>query len=621
MRTGEEKALAAAKRDHKAAKLAAEPEIKAINTNVKAYHGLEGGSWIRQDVEKLRSEGRPALDLNKIKPAVNMILGLEADSGVMMRVYPERSEDSLVAAALDALGNRDWYNQGGEDLRAEMFGMAVIGRRGHIGFVLDVDSGIAEHKMIPLDPRDVLIDPSSTKFSPDKDANYVCFERWFHPESLASSFPDHRREIMQLATTFKEGNKLMHPPFKQRQVGDDYTLDKTDMMRYDHRTGRLETVEVVRRESDMVFMIVDTQTQMVEEFDTRAERNEALEEIERDLPDFAWRFVARTFRAMRMQRTIFVGGQILIEHGKDNRPTGMGFPLSTMRCHHHGRITTSVVDDLIDPQRQHNVTWSNILYIMSSVAHSGWAIPTQSGQTKEYFDEHGAETGFNFEFQYPFKPEKLQADAPSMAHWLDVDFTDRQMKEISGARDTLRGEVPGDLESGVGVSLIQRAGLATLATLYANLVRADRETYEKHIYMIQEFMPVPEEVEILGDRLMGRIRDAFPEDAIMASAGQKFLRMSALGGINDFRALDYKVRVEQGPVTRSQKEYYFQTAMQLAQVLGPEAMPPELLVEFSDFPFKQEIIEYMQQRQEMMQEAQATEAGASMAAAALSQGG
>jgi len=613
------KDLAEVREDHKRSLAATTKEHLQIRKNYAAYHGEPGGVIPKADLAKMEEEGRPILNLNKIKPVVNMILGLELNNPLVMRVFAEQSENTMMAAALDAIGNHEWYRTRGNDKRAECFGMGVIAKRGHVVVGLKTDQFIPTIELRAIDGLQLHIDPGSTEYNPDDDADYGIIESWFTKDALQAMHPDDARDIEEL---LKEGEgegraeDLPFPqePHKKLEWVADYSVDP--VMRIDHHNGRLQALEHFKRKTKSVYRIWDPGTHFYEDFDTQKERNEALQAAHQQYPLLAARLVPMKLQTREMIRKVVLGGRILVEKGQSPYPDELGFPWATFRAHHYGKKTTSVVDDLIDPARQHMITWANMIHIMQSVAHAGWLNPEQSGLTTEQLEETGSKTGGVLTYNYPFKPQKIEPSTMPLQHLTDLGYTDEQIKEISGANEALRGISPGSIESGRGVDLLQRQGIAVLAILYSNLQRMEYQLYRKMLIMIQNFMPIPEEIEIMGRKLAGRLMELAPDEALIDSGGQRFLKLGILGGMNTLKTLKYKVRLDYGPATRHQREYWAQVAMQLAAQLPPNYFPPEVIVELTDFPFADEIIQHISNMRELEAAQVAMAAGTEIAAGA-----
>lgn len=611
----DQKTAAEIKEDWKRSMAATMKEHEAMRKAYDAYHGR---TWTREDRAILEDEKRPVLEINEIKRVVNMITGLERNTPVMMRVYPEQSNSAVVSAALDALGNYQWHQLEGADVRAECFLDGVIAGRGHIIFGLRTEKFLPELSMLSADPRMVHFDPDAMGYDPSDDADYMIIERWFSKERLKAMWPDRARELEDMVrsqTADEYGEHLTWPDqFTSRRPGHDYQAGPWQHM--DRNGDRLQVLEWYRRKLNTVYRIFDPHSLKVIDFDRPKDQDEALQAIESNAPEFAARLMAFKLQTLKMQRAVLVGGELVTENGDSPYREEMGFPIATFKAHHAGRETTSVVNDLLDPQRQMNVTYSNMLNIMTKVANAGMFLPEQSGVTEEEATEFMGKTGGVLKFRYPFRPELNNPAQAMPAHMFDLEWNRGLMQELSGATQALMGVAPSNIESGVGVDLLQRSGVAVLQMLYSNMIRTEKRAYQKLLHLIQDFMPVPEEVEVLGDRITQRLQQLAPDQAMMQVGDIRFLRTAALGEINSLRTLKYNVRVERGPVTTTQMEYWTQFAIQLAQQLGPEVIPPEAIVEMSNYPFKQEVLQRIEAVREMQEQQAALAAGTQIAAAA-----
>lgn len=599
---------------HGKAKVAYAEELKDVDECFNFYHGE--GIFSRSDSAKLKSENRPALEINLVKPAVNLILGIERETQQMMRVYAEHSEDVILAAALDSLGNHSWYHFQGADRRAEMFADGVVGRRGHIMLYPEYRHGVVELKAISLDPRECLPDPDCRQYDPDEDASFFTLERYFAPADLESMFPDDATEIRSLHEQLRQNRPVTEygRSAHRRLPGEDYLRDPRQ--HYDMARDRLEVIEQFPRRHANVYRLIDPISDYHEDFESRSDAEGALEDAWRTVPQIGSRMYIERISTTKVDRIVIIGGHIVPKdgYGEQPGPDDLGFRIVTFRAHHLGGRTSSVVDDLIDPTRQYNKTYSNLLHILTSTANSGWMVPTQSLIEENFFKDHGAETGLEIRYRAPFEPKKIMPTVPPVAQMMDMDIGVSMVDRISGTPDALRGVAPANIESGYGVERLQNYGLAVLGVLYGNLIRSERSFYTKNLKMVTHFMPLPDEVEILGNKLTERLSNIAPEEAVAAAGDQKFLRLSALGGINKISNFRYRVRTERGPVLRTQREYWLNTALQIGSILPPGSIPPDLILELVDHPEADRILENIKSNEEAMMMQQGMQQGAQMAA-------
>jgi hypothetical protein len=67
------------------------------------YKFALGKQWTQEELDKLNTEGRPALVYNKIEPLLDLVSGYQRENSVRIRVNPEGGEDRLFAEVADRI--------------------------------------------------------------------------------------------------------------------------------------------------------------------------------------------------------------------------------------------------------------------------------------------------------------------------------------------------------------------------------------------------------------------------------------------------------------------------------------------------------------------------------------
>lgn len=79
--------------------------------------------------------------------------------------------------------------------------------------------------------------------------------------------------------------------------------------------------------------------------------------------------------------------------------------------------------------------------------------------------------------------------------------------------------------------------------------------------------------------------------------------------VNDLSLFEFDITISDTPSTPSSRTAAFWKLLELIGKIGPDAIPPDVLIDASDLPQKEQIKERMQQAQQMAAQAQAAPPG------------
>ena len=133
-----------------------------------------GNQWTETEKETIEARGQYALIINKLRKAINGIVGLMTASHPKFRVVPVGRDDAQMAALASMLNDWVWSNSGG----LQTFRKAVKrGARDNIGYLHVIYSKDGKVKFVPLSYDDVVVDPNSKDPLFD-DAYEIFITKW-----------------------------------------------------------------------------------------------------------------------------------------------------------------------------------------------------------------------------------------------------------------------------------------------------------------------------------------------------------------------------------------------------------------------------------------------------------
>ena len=165
--------------------------MDAAEESARFYTGSFGtGQWEEADLQTLRAEGRPPLQLNIILPKVNLVTGVERQGRSSWKARPVESDDENEAMLTTALLYHLDRNRKLQSLFSRVFKDGVITGRGWIDVCVEPGKYYDGELTIKRESwANVHIDPECR--TPDtKDWNYLARTKYLTLNQLRSMYPD-----------------------------------------------------------------------------------------------------------------------------------------------------------------------------------------------------------------------------------------------------------------------------------------------------------------------------------------------------------------------------------------------------------------------------------------------
>ncbi|MBI4396853.1 MAG: hypothetical protein HY548_07145, partial [Elusimicrobia bacterium] len=156
-----------------------------------------GKQWDDDDVETLRKVGVRALTINKIRPNIQLITGIESQNRSDFKAFPEGGEDSLKAEIATVLMKNVMKTANGDYIVSEQFEDGTICGESFLEPYLDYTENLinGEMKLRKADFNQFFPDPDSKSYDLS-DAKYVCKVTFdLSKDELLTLFPNKEAQI------------------------------------------------------------------------------------------------------------------------------------------------------------------------------------------------------------------------------------------------------------------------------------------------------------------------------------------------------------------------------------------------------------------------------------------
>jgi len=539
------------------------------------YKFVRGGEyqWDSADLEALKRQKKPALTFNKIRPIIRNLSGYQRQNREEQRVLARRGGMAKLAEVFTELlkylydaSNADW------ELSATFLD-GIISGKGWIALDVDyTDDPITGDLIIARQsPLMIYEDPTSSRYDLS-DAKFIIRCYWAVKEEIESKFPEKKKELTAgLATV---------PTFERQRIGvetDDYK-DSDNLQETDYGKYRYLVKEFWWREYETKKFLI-TQNDLIDISEvSEAKINKILKLSAQANLRAEIRYV--TVPVLRLTTVV---GKVILQDIKDPFNGVNRFPLVRFCPDWIDGYVKGETDDLIDPQKEVNKRRSQALHHLNTSANSGWIVDEDALDPEEELkmQKMGSAPGVYVKAKrgyglgkgiYRIEPSQLSAGHITLERLAEDD-----LKKISGVNADLLGYTPERGESGRAMLLRKEHGLITTEVIFDNF----RHTQK-----------------VLGETLLEFIRktDILSDEEIMAIVEEKNIDAD-LALIKNRKVGKYSITLTTratSPTVRLSNFY-----MLLDAVKAGLPIPPELLLEYSDLPGKEEMLAKIKQAQAM----------------------
>jgi len=526
------------------------------------FRFYEGDQWDPADVETLKGQKRPALSFNRIKPQIDLTTGVQEEQKIDIKVIGRTKEDTPVADGISQL-IKYVCDQNDFDMRqGDLFQDGVICGRGWISVDQDFDDDWIDGKTLirTADPTEIRIPRNRERDLSDCD--WILQIRSFSREKVKQLWPE-AAENLQAAfhVTDAAAGGSTTPPTTSAFPGYGKASDAKTVA-----TGEIpapDSVEVIAaqwKEWKQRKFLLDTVTRDVKPVEDETAVLEALATIP------TLKLLTKRVPEIHYAR---VCSGVLLESGLTPYEDSF-FSLVPFFAYRGRKKDYGIVKNLKDPQQEANKRRSQLLHIINTSANSGWI--TDDEDFANELAQKSSTPGFIAFKSKNTVYERIQPPAMPVGILRMEEEAKDDMKAISGINADLLG-MREATQSGIAIDLRMRQGLTIIGRVFSNFRYVLKQVTRLVISRIRQYMPAEEMARILGPEVQPEV----------------------IAKIKSKDVLKYDVVIAQSPSTPSIRISNFIMMMDLRKAGVP--IPDEILIDISDLPQKEKIIEHIQQLQ------------------------
>ena len=562
----------------------------------ESFDFVEGRQWAAGDIKKMKERGEPPITVNKIKPLINILSGYQRNNRYDIDFLPRTNDDAKLCDVRKAMTKYVMDRSSYDTEESATFINGCICGLGwfEVGYKQDEGlQGEGEAFVKSESPFNMYIDPEAKRLD-YSDSKYIIRARWVNKDELCDVYPEHKAEI--LAKTFDYDRN------EQQNVNGD------DAIFYQRDSNKLRLCECwyKQRVHQTTYLMQDGNTIVLPEDGTVPdERRVMIEQLA----------VNKVTELHTQVRICVFFDDIELEDLESPYQHGE-FPFVPFVAYHYdeNKLPLGVVEAAKDVQRDLNKRRTEFLSIISKSSRGGWMFDrdAMSAQQKHRFSKDFAKPGAMLEVNDLNKMREITPPNPPMSILQALNEAAGDLQEVTGINESMMGTDMPASSSGRAIELRQKQAITHLMPLFDALRQAKKQivyllwgkrghkgvipqyyTSEK-VYRIEgqnggfEFMPVNQRQQVATN------------DPLMPVITQT---------LNDLSQGEFDVVIADVSASATMRDAQFWALCDAVSKLGiPGDMVFDLLLNLSNVPNKDDIIQRFQQRQQQQSQAQEAQA-------------
>lgn len=538
--------------------------------DTKSVRYYVGDSLTDKQKQNLKEAKLPKLEINIVKPKVDLMTGIERETRTSTVAYPIENGDAVVASGIDWVLEYIKNSNNFDATSSRVFKDAVITGEGDYSIEPKLAKDFTLDIAIRREPMGAIIwDPESIETDPNDDAEFVIRQKWMSPQKVGSVYKKDY-EKLQLDMSQRGDHARMG-----REDGDFYENvgDRNISMYSDSLNGRVRVIEMWYKKYKDVAYLIDGDGQQYKSPLPIAKAKKVFQ-----------RYINAGFEMIVTREheiwVLAVSGAELLEDKKSpylhNR-----FPFVPS----YGYIEDDgeeikkfgIVKNLFDLQDEKNSRHTQISQILKTAPIGGGFYQANSVDGNKLNQASGVQKWVPVNRIDDIK-ERGYGYLPILNQISSLEqITGQDGKEVTGVNDPMLGIPTGAKESGLAAQVRIRQGTRTVQELFDNHDRAKLQVMKMALSLAQQYFDERKIMRILGT---------------MASPnGQEKAMITAQAMKSNKDLLQYDLRLDKGQNSVTQRNATFLKTMELAQI-APEYRSVLLphIVELTDHPNKDIIL-------------------------------
>jgi hypothetical protein len=458
----------------------------------------QGEQWDPMDVQELRKAGVKALTINKIKPIIKLITGIERQSRSDFKAFPEGGEDVITAEVASKLMKNIVKISKVERKHSEQFKHGCIGGVSYIepymDYTYDLINGVMRFKK--LSALDVFPDPDAQEYDLSDGKFQIKVTRDLTRDELVELFPDKEKDI----------DSMTHSNINWENVRSIVSVIENDMDHEPHIDQKAETergtydlIDYYYKKLTKTYFVAVQETGQIEEIQDKDTAEQLAQQV-------GGVIIAKMVPVIRHAQV--VGAKKLYDDVAWFYPRWKRFSILpyfaeeiTEKLGDKSVSIQGIVRSIKDLNEEFNKRRTQELRHLNASANSGFDI--EKGQLDDQnmrkIKKYGSSPGIVIERKPGTAPISRIVPMPlSQGHVQLAEENMQDLKEASGVNPDLLA-TDSKSQSGRAILLKQRQGLVMIQEMLDNFGETKRLTGQFILSQLKEVFTVEAALKVLGD--------------------------------------------------------------------------------------------------------------------------
>lgn len=480
--------------------------FKAIK---KDFEYALGKQWRASDVKELEDAGVKALTINKIRPLIKLVTGIERQSRSDYKAFPEGMEDELRAEIATRLLKNVSKTSRLKNKISSVFKEGVIGGACYIEPYLDYTDDLlnGEMKFRKIEAKRVLFDPAAEEYDLSDGKYLIKLTFGLSEDDLLILFPGSKKKIESISKGNIDlsipGDDDKHQDIDYPKVGDEMTEVGVLEKSYD-------LVEYYYKNPVDVYYVLSKSEGIVGRFESEEEANLLIARMQ--IND-ATIVTKRTYE-IRLKQV--VGDVEFSDERSSSYPRWKNYPIfpyfserMTIDIEETDLLIQGITRSLIDLQEEYNKRRTQELRHLNSSVNSGNFVPKDAldNTNKHLLKKYGSSPGINIFYD----PEKCGGAHPSswrinpaplsQGHAQLAAENAQDIKEAGGVNPDLLAN-DSISQSGRAKLIQQRQGLVMVQEALDNYAQTKEALGRFILSQLGELYTIETAMQVLGDKFL-----------------------------------------------------------------------------------------------------------------------
>ena len=574
------------------------------------YHNTNNeGQWESDDLEYLRSQGRPAFTFNVIKSTVDTFIGQLRDQQRTAKVEPVGGEDAFVAEILNNVCERVEDMLEMDSMESDLLKDGVVQREASLRIHAGVDPENPAHVKVDLTPipcYELHYDPASMRRD-RVDARYLFWDKWLSRSEFKRLYPDADfDEVTKRGDSEGSGDGLS-PDWSETGGGtgtgsdDLYESGRFERYYYNRKRNKVRVIHAEYRIPQKVWFLRDIQTGISEEVS---------KEIAENLPKYQDLGMLPTTLASssswrdRVYTVQFAGPEILFDDWLDEPYDGFSIVTFTYAVDKETGASYGMIRNLFDPQMEVNKAHSQSLENLVGQSKPGMIVEKGAVKdVKQFEDQTRTVGGVAIVEQGALTEGKIMERAvaqmsPAVSERLQNSLA--MIPKISNVM-TDDGGPAAQAEAAATVQLRYRKSLISMSDVTDAWEATQRGIKRRLVQIIVRAMPDSQIAEYLGNGDKYQVQSG-PDGMVVAEIDAQTGQPKQMAQLDKLRTMKFDVRLEVSSDNTTLRLMEGQGLLSLAQMgvpVSPKVLYSKLVSSRSE---REQLTEYAESAQRSQSE-------------------